>query len=167
MGKRSTYEPRPRDFKGDNNPSYKHGHSQRGKRSPEYKVWVGVRKRINDPNCNIYPYYGGRGITYDPSWEDFSVFLQDVGERPSTDHTLDRIDPNKNYCKENVRWATRYEQSRNKRSNIVVEGVILKDWCKEKTFNYKTVWRWLVLEGKDIEYAIKRGSELWVKEATT
>lgn len=164
MSKRTTNEKRPRDFFGENNNCYKHGHNCRGKRSSEYEIWVGIRKRVDNPKCPAFSYYGGRGITYEESWRSFENFLKDVGEKPSKDHTLDRIDTNGNYEKNNVRWATRSEQSRNKRSNIKIEDLILKDWCALRKFNYKTVWRWLTKEGKSLEDVIKKGELLWGKE---
>ena len=147
--------------------SYSHGHNCRGKRTPEYQVWAGIRKRVNNKRDKLYPYYGGRGITYDPRWEDFSVFFADVGCRPSTEYSLDRIDNNGGYFPDNVRWATSQQQARNRRNNIIYEGVTLKEWCLDKGFNYRTVWRWVVQEGKTPEFVRQRGEELWGKGQTT
>ena len=87
-----------------------------GKRvaSPEYRAWQALRDRCMNTNSKNYPYYGGRGITFHPSWEDFTIFLADVGRRPASDLTLDRIDSNGNYEPGNVRWATRSTQARNR-----------------------------------------------------
>ena len=167
MGKRSNFDRVPRDFSGEKNPAYSHGHNCLGSRSTEYEIWAGVRKRVNNPKDKLYPYYGGRGISYDPRWEDFSVFLADVGCRPSSDHSLDRIDNNKGYFPDNVRWATRKEQSCNRRNNLLFEGMVLKDWCASVGFNYKTVWRWVVKEGKSPDYVKGKGEELWGKGRTT
>jgi hypothetical protein len=79
-----------------------------------YSSWVAMRSRTRNSNATDYKYYGGKGIVVDPSWDDFSVFLRDMGERPEG-HTLDRIDNSKGYCKENCRWATRAEQQHNTR----------------------------------------------------
>ena len=151
---------------GSSNPSYAHGHNCRGKRSTEYEIWAGMRQRVNNKLNKLYPYYGGRGITYDPRWENFSVFLSDVGNRPSSDYSLDRIDNNRGYFPENVRWATRQEQACNRRSNILIEGKILKHWCEDRGFNHRTVSRWLVKEGKSLEFIRSRGNQLWGKDQT-
>jgi hypothetical protein len=62
-----------------------------------------------------YQHYGARGITYDPRWDDFTIFLADVGEPPAPGMTIDRINNDGNYEVGNIRWATRAEQSRNTR----------------------------------------------------
>ena len=141
-----------------------HGHNRRGKRTTEYEIWAGIRARVDNPNGKLYPYYGGRGITYDKAWDDFNVFLEEVGYRPSEGHSIDRIDNDKGYFKDNVRWATRAEQSSNRRNNIIVEGITLKAWCLDRGYNYKTVWRWLAREGKTLDYAKEKGEQLWAKD---
>lgn len=97
---------------GWKNGHYKHGHTVNHEPSPTWISWYGMRKRCNDLNN---PYYGGRGVTYDPRWDSFEVFVQDMGLRPAG-KTLDRIDPYGNYEPGNVRWATAMEQAHNKRS---------------------------------------------------
>jgi hypothetical protein len=73
-----------------------------------------MKRRCRDKNFVKYPEYGGKGITYDPRWEKFKYFLDDMGERPEG-MTLDRYPDRKgNYCKSNCRWATPTEQSNNR-----------------------------------------------------
>jgi hypothetical protein len=94
-----------------------HGHCIAGKKTPEYTVWASMIDRCYNPNKENYPHYGGRGITVCEEWrENFEQFLSDMGTRPSLEYTLDRIDVNGNYCKNNCRWVTRLIQSRNQRT---------------------------------------------------
>lgn len=88
--------------------------------SPEYGIWVGMKQRCLDRGCRAYRSYGGRGITVSKEWLDsFEAFYRDMGPRPSG-LSLDRIDNERGYSKENCRWATKKEQQRNTRANIFV-----------------------------------------------
>ena len=98
-----------------------HGHgSRRAGESLTYRSWEALRRRCLNPNATQYSYYGGRGVTIPAEWDDFVQFLEDVGERPSAAHTLDRVDNAANYSKENCRWATKKEQARNRRSSLML-----------------------------------------------
>lgn len=88
--------------------------THQGYRTPEYLIWNSMRQRCDNPNNPAYHHYGGRGITYQESWRDFASFIEDMGRRPSSELSLDRIDPNGSYTKENCRWATRLVQSQNR-----------------------------------------------------
>ena len=81
-----------------------------------FKIWCKMRQRCTDPNIESFKNYGGRGIKYSEEWETFEGFWEDMQEGYSDDLTLDRIDVNGNYCKENCRWATYTEQARNQRT---------------------------------------------------
>ena len=85
-------------------------------RTRVYNSWNGMKRRCNDQNFKFYSYYGGRGITYDPKWETFEGFFEDMGKAPPG-HSLDRIDPNGNYTKENCRWLLKSKQQANMRNN--------------------------------------------------
>jgi hypothetical protein len=78
-----------------------------------------MRNRCGNPRHPSYPNYGGRGITVCDRWlASFEAFLQDLGPRPSSRHSLDRIDNDGNYEPGNCRWATTSLQNRNSRQNV-------------------------------------------------
>jgi hypothetical protein len=92
--------------------NFKHGMIH----TPEYRVWSLMKDRCLNPRSSNYPYWGGRGIKiYEPWVHDFLVFYEYLGPKPSRQHSLDRIDNNGHYEPGNVRWATRLQQTQNRR----------------------------------------------------
>lgn len=96
----------------------------RNRRHPLYQTWRGMRARCRNPRSADWPKYGGRGITVCERWHSFVNFLADIGERPSPDHSIDRIDNDQGYEPGNVRWATNTEQARNRRSNKLTSDLV-------------------------------------------
>jgi hypothetical protein len=99
----------------------KHGHSAGGRTTREYRTWRGVLARCLNPKNPWYYRYGGRGITVAEEWlYSFVNFLRDVGPCPSPHHSLDRINNDEGYNKQNVRWATLEQQANNRRDNVLI-----------------------------------------------
>jgi hypothetical protein len=90
-------------------------------KTPEHSIWIQLRQRCNNLNCRGYRNYGGRGISVCKEWDSFEQFLKDVGPRPSSKHSIDRIDNNGNYEPNNCRWATRMQQAGNTQKTLIVE----------------------------------------------
>lgn len=111
---------------------------------PEYGIWAAMRRRCDYAKDKHFADYGGRGIRVCERWQSFAHFYEDMGPRPSSDHSIDRY-PNKNgnYEPGNARWATRSQQARNTRTNRIVEyqgrRQTLADWCDELHLPYFAV----------------------------
>jgi hypothetical protein len=106
-----------------------------------YTTWLGMKDRCYNVNQPGYANYGGRGIVVCDRWlESFENFLEDVGEKPSSKHSIDRKDNDGNYEPSNVKWSTSQEQQRNRRNTIFIEreGEIktLIEWCELLDANY-------------------------------
>lgn len=119
----------------------KHGLSEK----PEYGVWAGIKQRCYNEKEPSYPDYGGRGIAMSDDWkESFEAFYQDMGPRPTPNHTIERNNNNLDYASGNCSWITRKEQASNRRSNIYYElgGEVktLMQWCEELELKYHTVY---------------------------
>ena len=110
---------------------------------PQYQRWRGIISRCTNPNSAQYSRYGGRGISVSEDWMTFCNFHRDMGDPPFDGASIDRIDNDKGYSKENCRWATSDEQSRNKRCNVFYtyggDTLLLKDFAVKYNANYSTL----------------------------
>lgn len=90
--------------------------ADKSQRHPLYSTWCNMKARCYNPSVDAYPYYGGRGIVVADEWrDDFARFAADMGPKPSPGHSIDRINPDGHYGPGNCRWATKSEQSANRR----------------------------------------------------
>lgn len=91
-----------------------------------YRTWYAMIQRCENKASTSYALYGGRGVKVHKKWKkDFVSFAKHVGPRPSREHSLDRHpDPNGDYVPGNVRWATRTEQNRNRRTTKLNESIV-------------------------------------------
>lgn len=92
----------------------RHGHKLQSGASRAYAAWLGMKQRCTNKKLKQWKDYGGRGITFCRRWEEFENFLADMGE-PGPGMSLDREDNDRNYSKENCRWADRVTQRHNSR----------------------------------------------------
>lgn len=104
--------------------------------TPEYRTWQAMKSRCNTPGASAFKKYGAKGISVCQRWqESFEAFLEDMGPRPTTEHSIDRIDSRGNYEPSNCRWATRVEQANNVSSNRILEcdgrSMTLAQWSRE------------------------------------
>jgi len=92
-------------------------------KTPIYRVWDSMVRRCNNESHHAYDSYGARGIEVCTKWSSFSGFYEDMGDAPKG-MSLDRIDNNKGYSKDNCRWATKTEQARNTRSTKLTVNMV-------------------------------------------
>jgi hypothetical protein len=142
-------------MKGNN----KHGFAKKGSVHPLYKVWLAMKQRCTNPNNAHWADYGGRGIMLCGPWHTFEGFYADMWEGYATGLTLERIDNDKGYARDNCRWATRAEQTRNNRRNVWVtfrgKTQVLQDWAKELGVSRQAFYYW-VKKGYSYDQAVER-----------
>lgn len=119
-------------------------------KTTEYRTWVNMIQRCENPRHISYKDYGAKGITVCAEWRhNYKAFLAHVGRKPSPKHSIDRINSAGNYEPGNVRWATRLEQGRNRRQGLLtVNGVT------------RHIWEWGELSGiprRVISLRVRRG----------
>jgi len=91
-------------------------HGESHNKTPEYHAWQNAIQRCENPQRKDYYLYGARGIRMCARWRhSYVTFLTDMGRKPSSLHSLDRIDANRDYEPDNCRWATNREQMQNRR----------------------------------------------------
>jgi hypothetical protein len=144
-----------------------HGHKANGKRTKAYATWVNMKTRCNNVNRPEAKNYINRGIVYCPEWEIFENFLADMGEPSSPDLSIDRIDNNKGYSKENCRWVTSAVQNLNKRNCTAYtyqgKTQTISEWGRELGINYVTLIKRLQ-RGISIDVAFSNKGYLKVHE---
>lgn len=143
-----------------------HGHSKGKKRSKVFDAWHNMMARCYNSKNNHYKRYGGRGIKVCAAWKNkktgFAQFLIDMGEPPSSKHSLDRIENDGNYEPSNCRWVIEKTQARNKSSNRLItfngKKQSLADWADELKIPYFTLHSRLK-RGKSVKEAFKKESK--------
>lgn len=120
----------------------KHGHNINGRHTRTYSSWHDMRRRCRDKNHKSHANYYDKGITVCERWKEFINFLSDMGERPEG-KTLDRIDSNGNYEKDNCKWSTHKEQANNMSRNHYLEykgeKLTISQWADKQGLPYNTL----------------------------
>lgn len=131
-------------------------------RHPLYGTWNQMKQRCQNKNNHKYHLYGRRGIKVCKRWRDsFKAFAEDMGPRPSPEHSIDRIDTDGNYTPNNCRWATRSEQRMNHRDSIHItfngKTQPLKIWAEAIGVRYATAWK-RIKDGTPIHLVLFTGN---------
>lgn len=129
-----------------------------------WNIYYQMKQRCYNTNHTEYHNYGGRGITICDEWLDENDGAKRFFEWASANGykdnlTIDRVDNNRGYSPDNCRWVTRYEQSRNRRTNVIVEykgqQMILKDFSKLTGVNRNTASK-MLKQGKSVDEIVER-----------
>jgi hypothetical protein len=129
-----------------------------GAGTTENNIWNGIKARCYNRKNPAWYRYGGRGITVCDRWfNSFEAFFEDMGPRPSSKHSIERIDNNGNYDPRNCKWATRKEQNRNTRQNVLLtfsgKTQCIAAWSDEFGITWNTLWQRLK-RGWSVERAL-------------
>ena len=148
----------------------KHGHTSRKHgTSSEWNAWKAIRQRCENPNNPCWKDYGGRGITVCERWHAFPNFLHDMGLKPSPDLSLERVNNNAGYSKENCIWASRGVQNRNTRRNRILEfngkSQTLRDWATEYGMPFNRLY-FRILRGWTMEKALTKPPQIQHRKPT-
>lgn len=128
------------------------------------QIWYAMIDRCYNQTNEAYARYGGRGISVCAEWRNsFEAFLDDMGHRPSMFHSVERKDNASSYCPVNCIWGTPGQQTRNKRSNVMVtykgETLVLTDLANKYRLNYGTLYTRIVKYGWPVERAVEQKSK--------
>lgn len=128
-------------------------------KTSEYVAWTDMKGRCNNSNYKNYKDYGGRGIKVHERWlNSFENFIEDMGNKPSKNYSLDREDNDGDYTPDNCRWVTIREQNLNKRNTLLFEynnvAKPLSKWCEELNLNYREIKRRIKTKKWDINMVL-------------
>lgn len=129
----------------------KHGAWSGGKPSLTWASWRAMHDRISRRET-----YSSLGVC--ERWKDFEKFLEDMGDRPSSDYSIGRIDNSRGYSKENCRWETSRQQAGNRSNNRTLtfngETLCLAEWARRVGLNKMTLYHRVVHRGWSVERAL-------------
>ena len=132
-------------------------HGDRGSRL--YGIWIGIKTRCFNETDHTYALYGGRGITVCEEWRDSFEAFRDwaLANGYRDDLSIDRKNPDGDYCPVNCRWTTMKEQQNNRRNNRLItyngRTQTLSQWSAETGIHRGTI-QYRLKHGWDVEKAL-------------
>ena len=131
---------------------------------PIYFTWTGIKTRCLNEKSPDYPRYGGRGIKICDRWlNSFENFYEDMGDKPGPEYSLDRINSDGDYEKDNCRWATMIEQQNNRRNTLFItykdKKYSISNLAREKGIEYATL-RYRIENGWSVEDAVEKSLQM-------
>lgn len=140
-----------------------HGYARGTHPHPLYLVHKNLKQRCRNPKNPQFKNYGARGISYDPRWEKFSAFLEDMGGTYRPGLTLDRRNNSKGYCRENCHWVSQHAQMQNLRTNWNLsfrgETLSVSEWARRLGMTRRAIVARLE-RGWKLEHVLTLGSRL-------
>lgn len=128
------------------------------RRHPLYSLWCEMRRKCSNPKHVDFDIYGGRGIKVCERWDDMKSFLEDMGEKPSPESTLGRIDNSGDYTPENCRWASIKQRNRNRRNTRYLtfrgETRSLGEFAERYGISSHNLWLRIFAYGWSVEKAL-------------
>jgi len=128
-----------------------------------YSIWWGMKQRCFDPKRESYKYYGGKGISVCPAWLEFEGFYNDMADSYVEGFSLERIDNNLDYSKDNCKWIPKSDQPHNRSANRGPDGTSLTKYCAEHGLSYDTIQNRL-RRGWDYDKALNTPVRKYKKE---
>lgn len=127
--------------------------------SSEYTIWQAMKERCYNSNHSAFRHYGGRGITICARWlESFENFYADMGSRPSSAHSINRINNDGDYTPENCEWATQQEQMSNYSKSVHLtyagETLTMSEWARRAGLHRATLRTRIVTCGWSLGQAL-------------
>ena len=121
-----------------------------------YAVWHTMIQRCENPNNEMYKYYGGRGISVCEEWHKFEVFYAwAIRSGYAKGLTIERKNVDGDYCPENCTWITMKEQMRNKRNVVLYEGKTQNEWVRDLGVSRATLFRYRQKHNCDLKAAVE------------
>ena len=143
---------------------YKHGM----RKHKFFKLWSAIRQRCSNEKNSSYKNYGAKGIKVCKRWENFMNFKEDmflsyikhINKHGQKQTTIERIDSDKNYCKKNCKWATRFEQNRNTNRNVYIkfngENKTISEWARKLNLHRSTIYKRIFKYNWSLEKALNK-----------